>query len=469
MKTWLITSLLAFLALAGCVDDDATDPVELGPVFDENGLVASHPAYGFGTNAALLESPDGSLFLDRDDGVRQWFKTPYRGFPGAISGLEPLTQVPETADDSAGGIAVFGGLAFVGGRGAGPMNIINVMDPLNPSVISSIPDVPVRDADTILYPDGRLVVISTSGGLNVVATDVTDPAAPRLVGNFETPGSGHNIAVVPGTPIVYNSGMDIIDFSDPENPIIQGVFPDGDGCHDIAFHITNETQWALCAGYAYTEIWDIADPLAPVLVTEIAYPSVEKGLPVVGEQFDDLGVPQDVTQAVPCAGVPEPAPEPCEQSAAFPLSFSHLAIVNHDATVLIMGDETGGGGINGCDVYVDGGEAGTFSGPVGNLWFYDITDPQNPDLRGHVSPGATDADDGTGSCTAHFGRVIEDTDFLVMAFYTAGITLVDFSDLSNPRIVERLDQGGDIWDVWFHQGYLFTGDMVRGMDVIALS
>ena len=68
-----------------------------------------------------------------------------------------------------------------------------------------------------------------------------------------------------------------------------------------------------------------------------------------------------------------------------------------------------------------------------------------------------------------FGKVIGDTDYLVMAFYTAGLTLVDFSDLSNPRIVERLDQDGDIWDVWFHQGYLFTGDMVRGMDVIALS
>ena len=125
--------------------------------------------------------------------------------------------------------------------------------------------------------------------------------------------------------------------------------------------------------------------------------------------------------------------------------------------------------MNGCDFYLDAGEAGTFSGPIGNLWFYDITDPQDPDLRGHVSPSATDADDGTGSCTAHFGKVIGDTDYLVMAFYTAGLTLVDFSDLSNPRIVERLDQDGDIWDVWFHQGYLFTGDMVRGMDVIALS
>jgi hypothetical protein len=140
-----------------------------------------------------------------------------------------------------------------------------------------------------------------------------------------------------------------------------------------------------------------------------------------------------------------------------------------------MGDETGGGAINGCDIYIEGPDGQVTSGPLGNLWFYDITDPTEPRLRGHVSPSFTDADVpdpttlNTGSCTAHFGEVVGKTSSLVMSYYTAGLVLVDFQDLDNPRILDRWDAGGDIWDVQFHQGYLVTGDMTRGMDILTLS
>ncbi len=464
---------LAAVALAGCADDGATktpiDPITLDDLIVKDGLNASHPAYGFLTNAALpVASVPGTLYEDID-GTRVWYKPAYRSLPGALNQLDALHQTE--VQGGGRGIAIFGSLAFAGPN-AGPLSIIDISDPENAKVLNTSADTPVRDADTILYPDGRLILITTQGGGNIVATDVTDPMHPKLASNVDTPAGNHNIAVVPGTPIVYNTGMDIIDYSNPEAPMVMGKFEGGDGCHDIAFFIdqAQEKSWALCAGYAQTEIWDIADPLAPSLLVAIDYPSVDKGIPVVGERLDDLGVPQDAGGLdVPCVDNPAPAGPgrtPCHTSATFPLSFSHLAILNHDATVLIMGDETGGGGINGCDFYVDGGEAGTASGPIGNLWFYDITDPKKPDLRGHYSPSFSDAD---GSCTAHFGKTIEDTNHVIMAFYSAGIVLVDFTDLSNPREVDRLDQGGNIWDVQYHQGYLFTGDMARGVDVIGLS
>ena len=464
MRALFAAATMLIVGLAGCADEEplpAQEPVL--PVIVE-GLGASHPAYGYLTNEALPHG-DGSAFFEDTDAGRIWFKPPMRPLPDALNTMEPLAQSPQA--EATGGISVFGSFAYYGGRGSGPLHILDIRDPAAPELISSTPDVPVRDADIIAYPDGRLVLISTSGSASVVATDVTDPTQARLIGVFDTPGSGHNIAVVPGTPIVYNSGMDIIDFTDPTNPIDHGTWG-GDGCHDIAFYISPEKQRAYCAGYANSEIWDIADPLAPELIIEIPFPGVVESLPgAVGNTAHQTGADETLgsicTPGTPATGPVCPVGHP---------GFSHLAIVNHDATLLIVGDETGGGAANACDFYADAGEAGTLSGPIGNLYFYDITDETDPIFGGHVSPSFLDAfdpDSPTDSCTAHFGKIIEDTGFLVMGFYGAGVALVDFRDIYNPVIVDLLDQGGSIWDVWYHAGRLYTGDMERGLDVIDLA
>ncbi len=442
-------SLLVSL-LAGCLapedPEDAAGELAVLEFLDRvpPGQYESHPAFGFPTNGMLPVSGDGETRKVLPDGKIQWYRPAGRALPAAIEGIEAVTHVEGTS--TGGGIAVFGPLAFIGHRVDGPLQVIDISDPRSPVQLGEAAEVPVRDADPIHYPDGRLVVVTTAGSGEQYVTDVSDPAAPSLLAAVSTDHGNHNIAVVPGTPVVYNSGsngvIDIVDYSDPEDPV-EGSFDNGQGCHDITFHIDNEAgrYRAYCAGYGQTQIWDIADPLDPQMVKRIPYPGMEQGLPLVGD-----------------ATVPD-------SGAVFPLSFSHLAMVDHDASVLIVGDETGGGAINGCDFYAEA-MGGSLSGPVGNLWFYDISDEAQPELLGHVSPSYTDA--VGGSCTAHFGRLVEDTGLLVMGFYAAGVVLVDFTDPSEPLIRDRFDTEGSIWDVWYHQGYLFTGDMSRGMDVLEL-
>ncbi len=454
LKMTLSFLLLATATLAGCADagvDPIVDPAQLP--YHPEGLKASHPSYGYYTNAALLEAPEPGVLFEDMDGVRVWYKPAYHGLPDVANNLEHITQATDVPEGH--GITTFASFVITGGTARG-MQVVDISIPTAPKVIGTSDDSPVRDADTILYPDGTLIVISSAGSSTITATNITDPTAPAILSTFETAGSNHNIAVVPGSPIVYNSNQDIVDYSDPENPVQVGNFNEGGGCHDIAFYInqTANKTWALCAGYAETEIWDIQNATSPELIVKIPF-TASNGLPVVGDR-----VPNTVAgQTLP----------------RIPGTLSHLAIVNHDATVLIMGDETGGGAANGCDVYYEGPDGEVISGPAGNLYFYDITDPENPVLHGHVSPSFTAADlpdpanGGTGSCTAHFGEVIEDTNTLVMSYYTAGLLLIDFNDLDNPRIVDTWDAGGDIWDVQFHQGYLYTGDMTRGMDVVSLT
>jgi hypothetical protein len=454
MRILVALSLMA-VVFAGCVGDDSEIVDAVSNIVYESlvataGQSAAHPMYNYPTNAELPVAENQTRV--EVDGQVQWFRPVGRDLPSQPETVEPLTRVEGTG--TAGGIAIFGPLAVYGQRGnsSPDMTIVDISDPMNPIVTARAEETPVRDADFIAYPDGRLVVISTAGGGSQYVTDVTDPYNPVFVTAFETPHGNHNIAVVPGTPLVYNSGsagtIDIVDYTNPAEPVVVGEFVNGDGCHDITFYITNETQRAYCAAYPESEIWDITDPVVPVMVIEIPYPSIDKGIPGAGAL----------------------SPVPNDDATQFPLSFSHLVMVNHDASILIVGDETGGGSINGCDVYATAAGT-TVSGPVGNLWFYDITDETNPVLLGHVSPEAfDDPADPAGSCTAHFGRLLEDTGYLVMGFYTSGVVLIDFNDAANPVIVDRLVQeGSDIWDVQYHQGYLFTGDIGRGMDVLEIN
>ena len=472
MRAILVAFALTAVVLAGCAEDSDPDPTtpDVKPSFPapEKPAVVTHPDYGFVTMDELVEGtvddfPTAGLYnASFPPGSPYYWKKPmYHSFgetPTSID-FEAITS----GVSGGAGIAVFGPLA-VAGPTSGPMHIINIIDPANPTLVSVI-DVPNRDADFIAYPDGRLVVVSTGGGGTMFFVDVTDPFNPELVASLDTPNGNHNIAVVPGTPIVYNSPSDgasnsqiptqgnpaadgvgetdIIDASNPDNPILAQTWQNGYGCHDMTFYM-NATEGKFrgyCAGIEKLQIWDLTNVTDPSVISEWGWPLA--------------GVHDATSLSI--------------------VSFAHLAIPNHDASVLILGDETGGGAAPGCDVSANVGGT-TVTGPLGNLWFYDITDETNPVLRGSYSPSATDQ---RGSCTAHFGRVIEDTDHVVMGFYSAGVVLVDFTDPQNPVEVDHYEQPlpvigegegpGTVWDVWYYQGYLFTGDTAKGMDVLTVN
>ncbi|MGB0652196.1 MAG: LVIVD repeat-containing protein [Thermoplasmatota archaeon] len=442
MRFLLAVGLLTVVGLAGCIGDDDADADELPAPRAADDLDLpywdSHPEFGYATYGA-----DGEGLPDA------WLPPAHRGLPDELGALAHLTHVPGLGlaaglvgqSDSGGGgggagIAVFGHHAYVGATG-GPLNVVDISDPADPEVVGSL-DVPMRDAETIAYPDGRLILVSTAGGGTVYVTDVTDPTAPALLVEIEMAYTSHNLAVLPGTPILYNSpssgvATDIWDLSDPEQPILALDWENGAGCHDIMWYL-NATEGKFrgyCAGIGVTQVWDITDALDPKVISEIGLPD------------------------------------------STPLSISHLAMVNHDATVLVVGDETGGGGAPACDYYLENPVTGeTQSGPSGNLWFYDLADETAPQYVSRLSVAAYHSH---ATCTSHFGRIIEQTNHLAMSFYGAGVILVDFNDVANPRIVDQwrpigLDAAGPgiTWDVWYYQGYLFTGDIQRGMDVLTI-
>ena len=454
----LLASLLALplvaAALSGCVQTpSATPEVDANALLDllpaaeplwNNPQTAPHPLFNYPT---LTHPATGANVPE------WWLPIDARPLPETIAGMEVVAEAGAQVKRGAG-MSVFGRLAVVPGYGE-PTTVLDITDPANPVVLGELKgdDEPAhRNVDFIAYPDGRLVIVLATGVGEISVWEITDPRNPVKLAKFEPTAGTHKVNVVPGTPIVYNAnsnggagslgpallaGMtpetaegitEIYDLSDPANPVLVQDWKNGFGCHHIYFWNSAEKQRALCAGIEFTQIWDTADPRNPTVVSSIP---VHHGV----------------------AGTP---------SASVPImAFSHFSILNDDGTVLIVGDEMGGGSIPpGCTVK---------GAPTGAIWFYDVSDETDPQLLGWFSPGHhMDPDRARASCTAHHGRLVPhaERDLLAMAFYGAGVALVDFTDPKMPRLVDQWNDGTNTWEVQYYNGYLFTGDLNRGMDVL---
>jgi hypothetical protein len=261
--------------------------------------------------------------------------------------------------------------------------------------------------------------------------DISNPNKPVSAGFAETIHGAHNLTFAGDTGLVYVAsynlvnaadvdGVSIVDINDPENPKVKflefsdadnspaysdmenrsGKVPASAGCHDIKFDF--DRNLAFCAGLTETQIWDVSDPTTPVIIEIIYNPAI---------------------------------------------NIHHGVEVNKDGDVLIIGDEFAGaaGGPTACTVE---------DAPTGALWFYDISDPENPKLLNYWSPPTTDRD--SSFCTSHFYGTFPDRDWVVSGWYEEGVRVVDFSDPTNPKQVAFYDPEGSVfWSAYPYKGHIF--------------
>jgi hypothetical protein len=452
MRALIATFILTAVALAGCASEETPADTTVTDLTAWTAGKWAHPAEG------LAVTEDLPIAGDTIEGwPAYWYQPTGVVLPDQITRLVPGPRITEV--ESGAGIAVFGSLAFVGSYSNSKIYSIDISNMEAPEVISVLEGASsAGDLDTIAFPpsverpEGQILLIASTRGSTINVIDVTNPANMTWISGFEPAGGNHNHQVLPGTALVYNaqsggegSPTAIWDLSDPEYPVEVTNFENGYGCHAIDFFIDAELGKYLgfCAGLEVTQIFNVTDPRNPTVISTAPWP-------VAGQDAGTSG-------------------------SASIATFSHLAMGNNDGTVMIVGDESGGGAAPACDFSVHDPVTGTtVTGPLGNLYFYDITDPTNPVLHGSVSPNVYDQ---RGSCTAHFGGVIEDRDQLVMAFYTAGVALIDFSDIDNPYVQDLggRDETDDpctlcgTWDAQVYRGHVITGDVDRGMDLLTFA
>ena len=85
----------------------------------------------------------------------------------------------------------------------------------------------------------------------------------------------------------------------------------------------------------------------------------------------------------------------------------------------------------------------------------------------------------TENCVAHNGSIvpIPGRDIFIQAWYQGGISLIDFTDSSNPIEIGYFDRGpidgdqlvtGGYWSVYYYEGYIYATEIIRGLDVFKL-
>ncbi len=308
--------------------------------------------------------------------------------------------------------------------------------------------------------------------------DISDLTKPKQVGAVQTCRGSHTHSVVSSSDkkiIVYNSGtgrvrdneelsecfgwdgggtsyftIDIIEipvknpskskivkspavFMDIETGRVAGLWRGGDHgddtqdteptdqCHDITVFPSANIAAGACSGNGI--LFDITDPYNP------------KRLDVVS----DVG-----------------------------FAYWHSATFNNDGTKVIFTDEWGGGGRARCRAWdpLDWGADA----------IYDIVD-NKLEFKSHYKMPAPQLE--TENCVAHNGSIIPipDRDIFVQAWYQGGISIIDFTDSSNPIEIAYFDRGpilkdllitGGYWSTYFYEGFIYGTEITRGLDVFRL-
>ena len=309
--------------------------------------------------------------------------------------------------------------------------------------------------------------------------DISDLSAPKQDGAVQTCRGSHTHSVVSTSNnkiIIYNSGtgrvrdneeltdcfgwdgggtsyftIDVIEipinnpsesrivkspavFTDSETGRVAGLWRGGDHgddtqdtqptdqCHDITVFPSANIAAGACSGNGI--LFDISDPYNP------------KRLDVA----TDIG-----------------------------FAYWHSATFNNDGTKVIFTDEWGGGGRARCRAWdpLDWGADA----------IYDIVD-NKLEFKSHYKMPAPQLE--TENCVAHNGSIIPipNKDIFVQAWYQGGISIIDFTDSSNPIEIAYFDRGpiledilitGGYWSTYYYDGFIYGTEITRGLDVFKLT
>ncbi len=285
-------------------------------------------------------------------------------------------------------------------------------------------------------------------GIRVVS--IKNPNRPEQVATVATnSGEGsHTATVLPDLDhkqdgrdaprlLVYASGLRpeaIIEvpLKTPSKARLVGNFetlPGSAGCHDLSFFVPRDL--ALCAGVDESQLWDVSDPERPVILSHIVNPLIH---------------------------------------------HNHGAAFSWDGETLVIAEENLENlALNGC--------AGGSGSPQGALWFYDVSDPRVPQLRGRFQIPQTSG----VYCTAHQFNVVplsSGRDVLVAGWYSAGTTIVDFTDPANPFQIgfhqgnpSSASDRSNSWSSYWYDGHVYVSNFAlpglvetkRGLDVLSVT
>ncbi len=161
-------------------------------------------------------------------------------------------------------------------------------------------------------------------------------------------------------------------------------------------------------------------------------------------------------------------PRRIDAAADSNFAYWHSATFNNDGTKVLFSDEWGGGGQPKCratDPKEWGGNA-IFTVENRRLRFRSYYKLPAPQTRQE-------------NCVAHNGSLIPipGRDVMVQAWYQGGVSVFDWTDPDRPFEIAFFDRGpvdstrmqsGGSWSAYWYNGYIYSSEIARGLDVLEL-
>ena len=370
---------------------------------------------------------------------------------GEGSNMEIVANVPVSFGSD---LELHGDLAFVGSYNEG-LVIIDIADPRNPRRIGQFDCGGGSQYDVQLHPEARYALLTTdnsnskchNGDQGSMVIDVSDPANPREVAFIPIANdAGAKIGSHTHTldwPYLYINNyptsyhkLEVFSLEDPAAPRKIGQLDFGageDSIHDSwVDHRPDGRTLLYAASIGATDVIDVTRPSEPVhlqrlvdpevTISHQAEPSFDRDTLVVTDEFR--------------GGQDAPA---CGQTAE--------ATESPLPPVPSAGDP---GDVGAIHFYALGGDGRVLGGVDGKLGTFNLPAQQNE-----------------GGCTVHVFWQAPAQDRLVTAWYGRGVRVVDFADPTAPRELGwYIPTGANMWAAKPHRGYIFTGDINRGFDVL---
>ena len=169
--------------------------------------------------------------------------------------------------------------------------------------------------------------------------------------------------------------------------------------------------------------------------------------------------------------ISDPAKPKRIDAVADPLfAYWHGATFSPDGKAVLFTDEWGGGNFARCratDQLSWGADA-----------IYEIVDRKLVFRSYYKLPVAQTLGE---NCVSHVGNLVPvpGRNIMVQAWYQGGMSLVDFTDLRNPKEIGFFDRGpinsptaltgGGFWSTYWHNGRIYASEIARGFDSFALT
>ncbi|WBB64760.1 hypothetical protein O7599_35200 [Streptomyces sp. WMMC500] len=356
-----------------------------------------------------------------------------------------------------------------------------------------------------------------------VIYDISKPKSPKIVSEVLCPGSQNDVSVSgdllflstdssrsdescnsttqPATEKDSWEGMKVFDISDKRNPEYVAAVETACGSHTHTLLPERRNIYIYVSSYSPSDTFpDCQPPHDGVSIVKVPRYAPERSevidFPVL---FPDGGNPgstgksattgcHDITAypkldlaAGACMGdgilldISDPEePEVIDQvrdSENF--AFWHSATFSQDGRKVVFTDELGGGGAPTCNE-----EIGPKQGANG---IYDLKRRGHDSelvFRSYYKIPRHQAD--TENCVAHNGSLVPvagGRDIMVQAWYQGGVSVWEFTDSRRPKEIGYFERGplsdtdlvgGGSWSAYYYNGYVYSNDMAKGLDVLRI-